>query len=137
MSRLIRTPADLADFLRNCQEFFDPSRTWTAEFKQYRKPKTIGQLRLLFLWYNCISNETGSDVATIDKYFKDKYLGTEIKIFRGKEVEVPISKADFDTKQAHYFLESVRLEALKDMNITLPNPGDLGWNEFYAKYGIE
>jgi hypothetical protein len=137
MSSLIKSPADLANFLRHCQELFNTSKVWVAEFKLYRRPKTVPQLRLLFLWYKCISDETGSEVETIDKYFKSKYLGSEIKIFRGKEIEVPISKADLNTQQMYLYLESIRLEAMEDMNISLQNPGDLGWNEFYAKYGIE
>jgi hypothetical protein len=137
MSLLIKSPADLSNFIRHCQELFDASKTWVAEFKPYRRPKTVPQLRLLFLWYNCLSHETGNDVKTIDAYFKDKYLGCEVLTFRGKEIEVPISKADLDTKQMHLYLESIRLESLEDMNITLPNPGDLGWDSFYAKYGIE
>jgi hypothetical protein len=137
LSRIVQSQAELSSFILYCQEIFNTSKKWVAEFKQYRAPKTIGQLRLLFLWYNGIATETGNDVKTIDAYFKNKYLGTEIKVFRGKEIEVLVSKADLDTKQMHYYLEAIRLEALEEMNITLPNPGDLGWEGFCAKYGIE
>ncbi len=137
MNRLIESQSDLSNFIKYCQEIFSTSKKWVAVFKQYRAPKTYPQLKLCYLWYGCIARETGNTVKAVDAYFKDKFLGCEVITFRGKEIEVPISKADLDTKQMHHYLEAIRLEAIEDMNISLPNPGDLGWDEFVYKHSIE
>jgi hypothetical protein len=110
-------------------------KVWVGSFHELQKPKSVKQLRLLFLWYKCIAVETGNDVNTIDHYFKDKYLGYEIRAFRGKEVEIPISKANLTSAQMHVYLEAVRLETQQEMNITLPLPEDQNFLDFYEKYG--
>ncbi|MDD5394907.1 MAG: hypothetical protein PHE17_17965 [Thiothrix sp.] len=134
MRQIIRSPADLPVFFDFISKLDLAGKEWLLSFEPVRKPKSVPQLRLYFLWLKCIEDDTETDIKTLDCYFKDKYLGKEIKTFRGKEFEVPVSKADLDTKQMHYFLEAVRLEAMQEMNISLPLPEEQGFDQFYAEY---
>lgn len=135
--RTIKSAADLRAFSGEIGRFDLMGKTWVGTLKEYRKPKSLGQLKLYFLWLNCISDIEKVEVKTLDIYFKDKYLGREVIVFRGKEIEVPVSKSDLDSKQMYYFLESVRLEAIEEMDITLPMPEDQGWNDFCERYFLK
>ena len=52
----------------------------------------------------------------------------------GNGVRMVGGTSQLNTKEFDDFLENIRMEMINDQNITLPNPNDQGWDEFYAKY---
>jgi hypothetical protein len=110
-------------------------RKFIAEFKVYRLVRSLKQNKLYFKWLQCIKDETGNDVDTLHDYFKGKYLVGELVNIFGQERKKHVSTTNLDTKQFSEYLEHIKQEMLQE-GIYLPSPGEQGWDEFYARYGI-
>lgn len=134
--KLLTTEADRREFIRLLQEH-SLDRPLVAEFRIFRKNRSLRQNALFWMWMRCIADETGNDVDTLHNHFCTKYLG-----WYGCEVmgeyhrKVPGTK-NLDTKEFDEFLENIRIDMMNNQNIILPDPEDQGWDEFYTKYGKE
>lgn len=111
----------------------DTTKPFTVEVTERRTVRTIPQNRLYRLWLTCISAETGNDVDDLHEYFKRKYLeAKEITIFR--EVELRYTTTDLSTGAFTEYLERIRAFAASELAITLPDPDDQVWEQFYDYY---
>lgn len=100
----------------------------------HRERRTIDQNRLLFLWINCISGETGQDKDELHIYFKHKFLDQDfIRVF-GQQIYITPTTTTLDTKQFTDYLNNIRVFAATELGITLPNPEDAIWAQFYQTY---
>lgn len=100
----------------------------------HRERRTIDQNRLLFLWINCISSETGQDKDNLHRYFKDKFLTRDyIRVF-GKQIYIEPTTTTLDTKQFADYLNQIQVFAQVELGIILPNPDDAIWAQFYEQY---
>lgn len=100
----------------------------------HRERRTIDQNRLLFLWINCISGETGQDKDDLHTYFKHKFLQPDfIRVF-GQQIYITPTTTTLDTKQFTDYLNNIQIFAAAELGITLPNPEDAIWAQFYETY---
>lgn len=100
----------------------------------HRERRTIDQNRLLFLWINCISGETGQDKDELHIYFKHKFLDQDfIRVF-GQQIYITPTTTTLDTKQFTDYLNNIRVFAATELGITLPNPEDAIWAQFHETY---
>lgn len=135
MRKLITTEQDREEFIREVMKA-SLDKPYIAEFKVFRKVRSLAHNRLFWMWLRCVRNETGNDIDTLHDYFCEKYLPwNETECF-GESLRKRTGTSDLDSKEFSDFLEKIRIEMM-EMNIYLPMPEDKGWNEFYAKYGIE
>jgi hypothetical protein len=136
---LIRKPilsaADLEAFVALIRAVKIEGKKWVAEFKQKQESRGLPQNRLMWMWLTCIQEETGTGKKDSHHFFKEKFLAPEIKVVFGKEIEIPPSTANLDTKQFSVYLDSIRLFALEELAIHLPLPEERGFDEFEARYG--
>lgn len=132
---LIYDDKDRERFIKAVREV-QLDKPYVAEFKPFRKRRTLPQNRLFWMWMRCIEDDTGNDVATLHDYFCNKYLGWWTQDCFGVDISKIKGTSDLDTKEFTVFLESIRMEMMNEQNIYLPQPGDNGWDEFYAKYGV-
>lgn len=99
-----------------------------------REKRSFDQNRLYWLWLACITDETGNEKDELHKYFAGKFIGVkEVKVFDSIQTEV-ISTTTLNTKGFTDYLERVRAFAASELGITLPDPEDKYWEEFYDKY---
>ena len=111
----------------------DLSKAFTVEVRERRPVRTIPQNRLYRLWLVCISHETGNDVDDLHEYFKRKYLEPkETNIFGS--IEIRYTTTDLNTLQFTTYLEYIQAFAGSELAITLPQPRDKMWQEFYDFY---
>ena len=138
MRLLIRTEKEREEFIRRIREVrLDGSKPFVAEFKVFRKKRSLAQNRLFWMWMRCIRTETGNDIETLHDYFCEKYLPwSEYEVF-GEPVRRVAGTKDMNTKEFTDFLENIRLEMLNEQGIYLPQPGEPEWDEFYARYSKE
>jgi hypothetical protein len=109
------------------------SKVYTVEVKQKRTVRTLPQNKLYWLWLTCIEAETGNNRMDLHDYFKQVYiLPTEVNIF-GNTVERR-STSGLDTAQFKQYLDKIQIFASTELSITLPDPEDLRWQEFYDYY---
>jgi hypothetical protein len=111
----------------------DIKKVYTVEITERRIKRTISQNGLYWLWLTCISHETGNDKDNLHEYFKVKYLIPESRIIFGQSIEVRTT-TDLNTIQFKYLLDNIQVFASTELAITLPDPNDKRWEEFYDYY---
>ena len=95
--------------------------------------RTISQNNLMWLWLTCIQYETGQDKDELHEIFKKKWIPPKTIFKYGVEVEIYSTK-DFDTSQFKYYLDKIQIFASTELSITLPDPEDKRWEDFYDYY---
>lgn len=109
-------------------------KTYNVTIVRHRERRTMDQNRLLWLWVNCISDETGQDKDDLHEYFKQKFLGFDTKTLWGVQVFKSVSTASLDTLQFTQYLERIRAFAAAELGIELPDPQDQYWDQFEQQY---
>ena len=64
---------------------------------RHRERRSVDQNRLLWLWIQCISDETGQDKDDLHEYFKQKFLGFDTKTLWGTTLYCPVSISALDS----------------------------------------
>ena len=109
-------------------------KAYDVTIVRHKERRTVDQNRLLWLWINCISDETGQDKNDLHEYFKQKYLGFDTRTMFGVQVYKSVSTSSLDTKQFTQYLEHIRSFASTELGIELPNPEDQYWDQFEEYY---
>ncbi|MBE3122229.1 MAG: hypothetical protein IMZ58_08505 [Thermoplasmata archaeon] len=135
MRTIVTTERDRESFIEKVRAFPLGKKQFVAEFKVYRKVRSLKANKLYWLWLRCIKDETGNDEETLHTYFKNNHLSWSLKTVFDKEVTMTPSTKNLDSKQFSEYLEKVKIEML-EQGIFLPNPDDKGWDEFYTRYGL-
>lgn len=95
--------------------------------------RTISQNNLMWLWVTCIAFETGNDRDELHDIFKKKWILPKTIEKFGVKTEIYSTK-DFNTIEFKYYLDKIQVFANTELAITLPDPNDLRWSEFYDYY---
>ena len=108
-------------------------KTYFVDITGKKVVRTLPQNKLYWLFLTCIETETGTDRDDLHTYFKEKFiLPTEVNIFGEKHLKY--TTTDKDTKQFKEYLDKIQIFASTELSITLPNPEDNNWEEFYSYY---
>jgi hypothetical protein len=132
MKRKLQTELDREMIIGQIKRL-DLKKSYTVEVTEKRVRRSIPQNSLMWLWLTCIEHETGTDRNDLHDYFKERYiLPTEVNIFGEKRLKY--TTTDKDTKQFKEYLDKIQCFASAELSITLPNPEDKQWEEFYNYY---
>ncbi len=83
----------------------------------------------------CIADEIGDDKEAIHNAYKRKFLPRVEKNLPGGLSHWDVgSTPDQDTKEFTDYLDKIYRHANDFLNITLPKPGDAGFNAFCEEY---
>jgi hypothetical protein len=123
------------EFVRRIEQIDLKGRMFTAEFKLFRRQRSLKQNKLYWMWLHCIRDDTGNDPKDLHEYFSKKYLPWVSKRVFEEEVTRRLSTAQLDSKQFTEYLERIKMEML-NQGIFLPEPGEQGFDDFYARYGV-
>ena len=107
--------------------------TYTVSIKRKVEPRTLSQNALMWLWFTCIEQETGTDKQDVHDYYCNRFL-RRTSYFRGKEMVIAGSTSKLNTVQMTDFLNKVQADAAAELGITLPLPADRYYNEFINEY---
>lgn len=108
---------------------------YVLKFARQTKPRTISQNRLMWMWFNCISQETGTPQQDIHDYYCSLYLRKRVE-YKGNLQEVVIGTSGLTTAQFSEFMEKIKVDAASELGIALPLPSDLAFMEFEKIYGV-
>jgi len=111
----------------------DLKKLYTVEVLEKKSTRSISQNSLMWLWLTCISFETGNDRDELHDIFKKKWITPKKVVLFGEEIN-RYSTADLNTTQFKYYLDHIQFFAASELAITLPDPEDRYWNEFYNFY---
>lgn len=99
------------------------------------KRRSLPQNRLMWMWFACIGQDTGQSIDDIHDYYAYKFLPRYItELETGAQVRVPGHTSTLTTEAFTEFLNQVQADAATELNITLPTPDDLAWEEFEQQF---
>ncbi|SHG33328.1 hypothetical protein [Dysgonomonas macrotermitis] len=129
----IRTPKD-KDKVKAYVDDLKADKKYIVEVKVARERRSIDQNALYWLWLSCLMNETGENKDNLHEYFKTKFLGVDERQCFGHHFYLPNTTTKLDTLQFKNYLDRIQEFASVELGITLPDPKDLYWDEFYQQY---
>lgn len=133
MKTILRNPGDIEraiEYLRN----LDMSKPFELSITRHQKKRTLPQNKLLWLWLRCVRDETGNEEDFMYQYFCERYLPWNVRLIYGEEIKKQGGSSELNSKEFSEFLDNIHRQ-MSEEGIYLPQPGELGWDEFYLKYG--
>lgn len=120
-----KEPASVFQILRNGK--------YLVTFSQYREKRSIDQNSLMWMWFTCISQETGTPVQDVHDYYCAKFLRKQID-WNGTNRTVIEGTRNLKKDRMTEFLNNVQADALTEFGIKLPLPEDLYFEEFCSTF---
>ena len=101
--------------------------------KRASERRTIAQNDLMWSWFSCIEEETGTAKNDVYMYYCKKFLCKVISV--GERMEkICQTSSMLNTAQMADFLKKIQADAAAELGITLPIPEDRYFEDFYNKY---
>ena len=120
-----REPASVFALLRNGR--------YTVTITKFREPRSLDQNALMWMWYDCISRETGTPMQDVHDYYCAKFLRKQID-WNGTNRTIVEGTSKLTKDRMTEFLNNVQADAISEFGIRLPLPEDKYFEEFYQTY---
>ena len=109
--------------------------SYNLTLKRVNEKRTVNQNDLMWMWFRCIENDTGTDKNDIYMYYCKKFLCKVIRL--GEKVEkVYETSSMLNTAQMSEFMTKIQADATSEFGITLPIPEDKYFEAFYQQYNV-
>lgn len=109
--------------------------SYNLTLKRVNEKRTVNQNDLMWMWFRCIENDTGTDKNDIYMYYCKKFLCKVIRL--GEKVEkVYETSSMLNTAQMTEFMNKIQADAASEFGITLPIPDDRYFEAFYQQYNV-
>ena len=109
--------------------------SYNLTLKRVNEKRTVNQNDLMWMWFRCIENDTGTDKNDIYMYYCKKFLCKVIRL--GEKVEkVYETSSMLNTAQMTEFMNKIQADAASEFGITLPIPEDKYFEAFYQQYNV-
>lgn len=118
-------PAAVFEFLSNGQ--------YVITIKRMNTKRSIDQNNLMWMWFECISRETGTSKDDIYMYYCKKFLCKIITIGE-KQEKIYSTSSKLNTEQMTEFLNNIQADAAQELGIRLPQPEDRFFEAFYQQF---
>lgn len=107
--------------------------TYNITIKKASEKRSIPQNDLMWMWLTCIERETGTPKDDVYMYYCKKFLMKTIQV--GEKWErIYNTSSKLNTEQMTEFLNKIQADALTELGITLPQPEDRFFEQFYAQF---
>lgn len=106
---------------------------YKVSIERYTEPRTLSQNALMWLWFTCIEQETGTSKQDVHDYYCNLFL-RRTAVIKGKETVIAGSTSRLNTIQMTDFLNKVKADAASELGIMLPLPADRFYQEFINEY---
>jgi len=106
---------------------------YTLTITKRRTKRSVEQNSLMWMWFNCIENETGTSKQDVHDYCCRAFNYRVVEI-NGKQEKVAGGTSKLTTVTMTDFLNKVQAWAASELGIILPNPDDLEFEEFQKYY---
>lgn len=109
--------------------------SYTITVKRAVEKRTINQNDLMWAWFKCIENETGTSKDDVYMYYCKKFL-CRIICIAGKEEKIYRTSSMLSTVEMSDFMTKIQVDAASELGITLPVPEDKYFEVFYEQFNI-
>lgn len=120
-----KEPAAVVATLRNGR--------YTVTITREKSKRSLKQNALMWLWFNCIAEQTTTPVNIVHDYYCTQFLHHPIE-WNGRSAPIVEGTKHLSEERMHDFLEKVKADALTDLGIQLPLPEDRFFEQFYQTY---
>ena len=107
--------------------------TYTITVKRATEKRTIAQNDLMWLWFTCIEQETGTPKEDVYSYYCRKFLQKQVRIGE-RLVWVNETSSRLNTQQMSEFMNKIQADAATEMGIQLPLSSDRYYDAFCEAY---
>lgn len=106
---------------------------YVLSIKRKTEPRTVSQNALMWMWFKCMEDNTGTEKQDWHDYYCAKFLMREANFGR-KRFSVVGGTSTLNTVQMTDFMNKVQADAATEWGITLPLPADRYYQEFIHHY---
>ena len=106
---------------------------YTLTIKRAREKRTIAQNDLMWMWFACIENETGTAKEDVYNHYCKMFLSKPDPMGEGF---INDTSSRLNTKQMTDFMKKIQADAASELGITLPVPEDRYFEDFYQQYNV-
>jgi inosine-uridine nucleoside N-ribohydrolase len=110
-----------------------PNGQYVLTVKKKTTPRSRNQNALMWMWFQCISEATGNTKEEVHDAYCYMFLSRPVTFGR-RQGSVPCGTSHLTSSEMKDFLDKVQADAAAELGITLPNPDDLYYQEFYEQY---
>jgi hypothetical protein len=107
--------------------------TYNIIIKRASEKRSIPQNDLLWMWLACIERETGTPKDDVYMYYCKKFLMKTIRV-GNRDERIYTTSSKLTKEQMTMFLSEIRMDALTELGITLPQPEDRFFEQFYQQF---
>lgn len=106
---------------------------YTLTLKRKVTKRTLAQNDLMWLWFSCIEDETGTPKEDVHDVYCYKFLRKSVHF--GDEMCFASGQTrNLSTDEMSLFLKRVQADAATELGIMLPSPEDRYFEQFYNQY---
>lgn len=102
--------------------------------KRKQEQRSVSQNALMWMWFGCIEEQTGTLKNDVYLYYRSKFLGKWLSLAGEKPVWASLKTSELTKEQFAEFLNQIQADAASELGITLPTPDDLHWEAFFQQY---
>ena len=106
---------------------------YTLTVKRASEKRTIAQNDLMWMWFACIENVTGTAKEDVYNHYCKKFLSKPDPMGEGF---INDTSSRLNTKQMTDFMKKIQADAASELGITLPVPEDRYFEDFYLQYNV-
>lgn len=106
---------------------------YTLTIKRASEKRTVAQNDLMWMWFACIENETGTAKEDVYNHYCKKFLSKPDPMGEGF---INDTSSRLNTKQMTDFMKKIQADAASEFGITLPVPEDRYFEDFYLQYNV-
>lgn len=106
---------------------------YVLSIKRKTEPRTVSQNALMWMWFKCMEDNTGTEKQDWHDYYCAKFLMREASFGR-KRFSVVGGTSTLNTVQMTDFMNKVQADAATEWGINLPLPADRYYQEFIQHY---
>ena len=106
---------------------------YTLTIERKKSKRTLSQNALMWMWFTCISRETGQPVQDVHDTYCARFLARTAVTPRGDIIRVYGQTSKLSTVEMTQFMNEVQEDAA-EMGIILPLPEDAYYDDFLAEY---
>lgn len=101
--------------------------------KRKTERRSLSQNALAWMWFTCISQETGQPVQDVHDTYCARFLPRKAVTPRGEVVNIYRGTSSLNTAEMTEFMNQVQADAA-EMGIILPLPEDAYYQDFINEY---
>lgn len=107
--------------------------SYTVTIARKRTARSFDQNSLMWLWFTCIEDQTGTSRLDVHDYYCLKYL-VRHAVINGRTEYVVGGTSKLSKGEMTAFLDKVRADATQEFGISLPLPEDRNFEMFLNEY---